>query len=310
MQFNIIIPTHGRTNLLIRTLESLSDTKKPKCNINVTVIENGTNDGAKNICKKFEQKLPIYYKHQKKAGKGRALQCVINNIQYGFVLFLDDDIRVCNDLLINYAEFIYKFGKGYIYGGPLLIDYETEPDDWLKKYLPNSVTGWSIKHYSTPFIDEGYFLGANFGAFVEDIHSVGGFSEDVGPGAYVPGTENNPTGVERELQDRLLNAGMKRLYVHNAKVWHYVPRNNCTPSWALHRAYRNEILSGFLFEKNNPTKSIYWIGFPVNLLMIYLLNAFFVLVAFFIPFRKIRFRLKRGFYKVRGKIKGHQLARK
>ena len=310
MRFNIVIPTHCRCKLLKRTLTSLANAIRPEGFEHVIVIENGSNDGANNICKQFSNELPLIYKHQIQSGKGRALQSVMEELKNGFALFLDDDVRVCSDLLTNYSAAIQQHGAGYIYGGPLLIDYEVEPKKWLIKHLPNSVLGWSPTDQAIPYLKKGFFLGANFGAFVEDILAVGGFLADLGPGSHIEGTEGNPTGLELEIQTRLQEAGGKRYYVQNAKVWHFVSHDRCTPSWALHRSYRNRIYKGYLAGKNKPNAAKCWYGIPKNLWIRYPGYALLALIANFIPVAQYRFKLKRDFYKLRGQIKGYQLARR
>ena len=75
-----------------------------------------------------------------------------------------------------------------------------------------------------PLQGDERFLGANFGAFVEDLLDVGGFSSRIGPGALRAGTEGNPTGLERELQNRMLARGYTPIYVEGAAVWHCTAR--------------------------------------------------------------------------------------
>jgi len=310
MRFNIVIPTYCRCKLLKRTLTSLANAIKPVGFEHVIVIENGSKDEAENICHQFSNELPLIYKHQIQSGKGRALQSVMEDLKDGFVLFLDDDVRICSDLLTNYSSAIQQQGAGYIYGGPLLIDYEVEPKKWLKKYLPYSVIGWSPTDQTIPYLKEGYFLGANFGAFVEDILAVGGFLADLGPGSHIGGTEGNPTGLESEIQTRLQEAEKKQYYVQNAKVWHFVSHDRCTPSWALHRHYRNKIHKGYLAGKNKPDVAKWWYGVPKYLWVRYPKNFLVALIANFIPVAQYRFKLKLKLYSLRGLIKGYQLARR
>jgi hypothetical protein len=44
---------------------------------------------------------------------------------------------------------------------------------------------------------------------------------------------------EIDMQIRLMENGLKSKYLHNALIWHYVPKNRCSPLWALRRAYIN-----------------------------------------------------------------------
>ena len=310
MRFNIAIPTHLRDELLVRTLESLSNAVIPDNFQHVFVIENGTRCEAENICRKYSKSLPLIYKYQETAGKARALQLVINELKDGFVLFLDDDVRVSKTLLIEYNKAISRHGSAYIYGGPILIDYQAEPEAWLKKYLPPSVTGWSRNDVTIPYIEHGYFLGANYGVFAEDIINAGGFLYEIGPGSQVEGTYGNPVGVEVDIQNRLLQSGKKRYYIKDAMVWHYVPRERCTPDWMLHRTYRREMTARFLLERNSSETRWLLNKVPMKLWLQLPVYIFLSIFAGFIPDARIRFQLKREYYKLKGQISGYQLARK
>jgi GT2 family glycosyltransferase len=183
-------------------------------------------------CRRSLQEAPfdIAYEWLPASGVGRARQHAVDRIRHGFVLFLDDDVRVSPHLLLEYEQRVRTNGTRAFYGGPVLIDYEEQPPAWLLPFLPPSVTGWNAEH-SWP-----WFLGANFGAFAEDIRHIGGFNPNLGPGA--PG---NPTGDETDLQLRMAALGFRQIYVPEAIVWHYVEASCCTPEWALHRGYRNGV---------------------------------------------------------------------
>jgi GT2 family glycosyltransferase len=239
VRFNVVIATHGRDTLLERTLRSLASASIPSGFECVFVVENGIVAGARAICDALGPALAIEYRHVERPGKGRAVQHALDEIGSGFVLFLDDDVRVGEALLTCYADELARSGPGCFLGGPLAIDYETEPPAWLHKHLPRSVTGWRLRSTSARLEGAARFLGANFGAFVEDVAAVGGFSMVLGPGALIAGAAGNPTGLELDLQDRLLAAGCEGRYVAGAEVWHYVPADRCDVAWALHRTRRN-----------------------------------------------------------------------
>jgi len=46
------------------------------------------------------------------------------------------------------------------------------------------------------------------------------------------------------MQQRLYLAGVRSCYVPGAWVWHYVPAQRCTPSWAIQRWHRTSITDG------------------------------------------------------------------
>ena len=160
-------------------------------------------------------------------------------IDEGLVVFLDDDVRVVPDLLEVYAAAARRAGPGQFFGGPVAPDYEEAPPDWLIEFLPLSARGWRPDDPSQA-ITRPFFLGFNWAAFAGDLRRVGGFSERFGPGS------DAGVGDETDMQRRLVTAGLKAVYVPQALVYHWVPRDRCSPEWALERAYRNGIRSGLL----------------------------------------------------------------
>lgn len=57
-------------------------------------------------------------------------------------------------------------------------------------------------------------------------------------------------GEETRVQLKLFEAGYSGRYVADARVWHYVPAENCSPEWALGRAYRHGLTRGLIAHKN------------------------------------------------------------
>ena len=240
-----LIATYNRTDLLDRTLSSLAEAELPNCLARIIIAENGSNS-AEPICAKYKDRLPIDYKYHPEPGKFRALQKEIDQIGSGFVVFLDDDVRVSPQLLMAYEQAMNR-GRGCLYGGPIGVDYEsTPPSAWLRPYLPPSAVG--CRGVEGPsFVDgvEGtYFLGANMAAYVEDILEFGGFNRDLGPGALVAGTEGNPTGGEAYMVDLMLANGYEPVWIPDAVVWHWVPDSRCSPQWVVNRYWRGGLQEG------------------------------------------------------------------
>ena len=308
MRFNVVIATHRRAQLLERTLRSLATTRKPPGFERVIIVENGASDGVRELCERVEATLPIEYRHHPQAGKGRSTQWAIEQLGAGFVLFLDDDVRVCEDLFERYADSVKRYGRGHFFGGPLEIDYEVEPVVWLRKHLPKSVTGWTPKDPTVPLQEDYRFLGANFGVFVEDLLEVGGFLPLLGPGALHAGTPGNPTGLELELQDRMLARGYAGIYVDGAVVWHFVPRERCSESWALHRIFRNEFSRALRVEAQQPAKGLRLWRVPVRVWLRYIQASMLAAFGRLNPDAERGFRWSSGLHAVRGRIRAYRSA--
>jgi len=233
----IVIRTVGRCDLLARTMQSLVDAGVARFPLEVVVVENGGTQHASHLTESFAQSCRVQYMAIPEAGQAVASNAFIFDHPGTFAWFLDDDVRVTAEAIEAYDQAARKAQQGSeYYGGPLGIDYEAPPPDWLVPYLPRSARGWfpqDEEDGQTPPI----FLGANWAAWTDDLIAVGGFDNQFGPGQLA-------VGAETVLQKRLLQRGMRPVYLPQALVYHWVPRSRCSPRWAIQRAYRMGVTEG------------------------------------------------------------------
>lgn len=236
----IVIATFRRKRLLRRTLESLARARLPTGLRAVWVVENGGEHGARGVVGSFAGRLPARYLFVPQANKSRALNEALARSDVGLIYFLDDDVRLDEAAVEAYADAAARYGPGHHFAGPLVAEWEEEPPAWLKPYLPPSATGWyhgdREKYYDRP-----HFIGSNWAAFREDILAVGGFAEHIGPGSAA-----GAIGDEMELQQRMLEAGGRGVYLPAARVWHHVAASDCDFDWARRRQRRMGLTYGLL----------------------------------------------------------------
>ena len=197
----VVIPTHGRPDLLIRTLDSLAGCALPANYLETVVAENGSDDGARAACREADDRLNVRYMHFEVGNKSAALNGVLDGCPAGPVVFLDDDVRLDPDALMAYAAAAEKAGPGSWFAGPLDIDYEHDPKRWVKPFLPRSAAGWEWD--GGEVIDKMEAMGANWCAFAEDLYAAGPFAVDRGPGAAT-----GATGQETDMMTRLTERGV------------------------------------------------------------------------------------------------------
>jgi hypothetical protein len=191
--------------------------------------------------------LRISYLYQETSNKSLALNRALEEIGDALVVFFDDDVRIGTETLVAYERQAGEAKRGLFLGGPTGVDYQDgPPPQWLSAFLPASLLGWSLDS-GTTWVEEPLFLGFNWAAYSEDLRRCGGFNTAVGPGS-----PTRSTGQERDMQERLLQAGLRGRYVADAKVWHYVTAAECTPAYALQRAFRHAVEGGLRFEDHSP----------------------------------------------------------
>ena len=234
----VIIPTHGRPDLLERTLASISHCCLPPAVQCVRVVENGGQHGAEHCVRRFAGAFPTEYLYFPKGNKSAALNYAMRDLDDEFVVFFDDDVRVAPETLIAYAECLDSKDDKRFFGGPFGCDYDHPPPEWLARFLPVSARGWTSPD-GRGFARDLAFIGFNWAAYARHIKAVGGFDPRVGPGG-----EAGASGQESNMQVRLQAAGFEPRYVADAMVWHYVPESRCSPEWAIRRILRQGVYSG------------------------------------------------------------------
>jgi GT2 family glycosyltransferase len=255
MQVFVVLATRNREDLLARTLTSLAQCRLPAGYAGTFVVENGQRGRTEQVVREAAPSLAARYLFEPAGNKSRALNATLARIADGLVVFLDDDVRVGPDLLEVYAAATRRAGPGHFFGGPVSPDYEAAPPAWLTAFLPPSARPWCPDE--AQLRTKPFFLGFNWAAFAGDLRRAGGFDERLGPGTDVG------IGDESDLQRRLAAAGVSAICVPQALVHHWVPRPRCSPEWALQRAYRGGVRTGWLKrEAAGPAIA----GYPVVLL--------------------------------------------
>lgn len=297
----VVIPTYGRPALLERTLESLAAAGQPPGYAFTCIAENGgTQPEVARIVARAPASLRVRLQTMPDGNKSAALNAVLATLSNELVVFLDDDVRVAPAMLEGYAAADEARGdRRAFFGGPMGVDYESAPPDWLRVHLPPSAVGWTW-HGDPALVDRPEFLGCNWAARVEDLKAMGGFDPAFGPGA-----PTGATGQERDMQRRLLEAGYLGYFVPEAFVWHFVPRDRCSRGWALRRAFRNGVSEG-LNTRNDATPRV--AGIPRWMVRMAAGKALAAVGAQFGRSPQARFSAARDFVHFTGRLKGMRVA--
>ncbi len=155
----------------------------------------------------YHSSLNTRYVYISRAHKSWALNRVLDLVEDCLIVFTDDDVRVHPGTLCAYAKVSANVNGGQFYGGPMGVDYEQEPSEWLKAYLPRSALGWCLDKEVRTIDKSERFLGINWAAFASDLKKCGGFNP-----AFGPGSPTGSTGQETNMQKRLVGGGAGNIY--------------------------------------------------------------------------------------------------
>jgi glycosyltransferase involved in cell wall biosynthesis len=290
MKISIVITTYKRDDLFRKTLESLSICAVPDCPTKLIVIENGYKGGVEDICKAVRMDIPIDYYYLEEPGTSNSRRYSLGLVEEDeFIIFFDDDITVHKDILEIYYKAFNEFGRGYFYGGRVYPAYEVEPQFKYMQLFPYSVKGFAPFEEIT-IIENPIFLGANWAVHSSDILLAGNFNPDLGPGGRM-----GSSGHEYDLQQRLLKKGISGVYLPNAGVWHYVPREVVCFDWLKKRFFKQGLVTGLGLSQK--TYGAYWGKVPRWFLREFIGNCVRSLLYVLRPKRDLRYFLaKRKFY--------------
>jgi len=244
---SIIIPTNERLDLLQRTLNSFASCELPDSYNKMIVVENGSSVGAEKIVSGLPAKLNAEYLHVEWGNKSNALNKALSKVKNDLIVFTDDDVFVHPKTLVAYEAASKEYKQHAFFGGPVMVDREEEPPDWLEQLLPYSARGYDLQNTR---MQSGY-LGLNWAAFAHDIKELGGFDSRFGPGS-----ETGAIGQESEMQERMRSAGFNETDVPGAVVSHYVPKSRCNAIWLQKRCFQyGQFLA--IKKKRGTLKAVY-----------------------------------------------------
>ncbi len=246
MKTAIIIATHRRPRMLERLLQCLAACALPG-EVAIRVVENGPRTGVEAICAANPVGGRVEYAYLPVGAKSLALNRALQaSSDADLLIFFDDDVTFEPDIVATYVSAAQRRGPGWFFGGGLIADAETTCPPHLVPYLPLSAIGWSPseREWEIEPPEFQYFFGANWAVFRSDLSRAGLFLSDLG----ITASRFSPVGEETEIQKRLVEAGVRPVYVPRAHVRHPVPRECYTEAWVWRRRFRIAVAEWKLAE--------------------------------------------------------------
>lgn len=154
--------------MLDRALQSLVECKKPGSEIRweVLVVDNASSDSTCSVANSFGSDLPVRLVHEEKLGLSNARNRAVREARGEWMLWTDDDVRVSNGWLVEYANAIHRHPDASVLGGPIEVLLEGSPPPWLDKgmrWILDAYAGRSDTDFSGAFHARGPKpYGANF----------------------------------------------------------------------------------------------------------------------------------------------------
>lgn len=234
--FSIIIPTYNRALVLEQSVKwTLGMRGIEGCEI--IVVDDGSTDGTPDVLERLRKEAPVPFRviRQSNGGPGVARNTGIGEARHEYVLFLDDDIFPCHELLHEHEVFLNRsdVSQGIVHWRPDLMEDRLIRfmDDRGMQFAFNRVTDdWDISYL--------YIYTANLALRKEHVLRCGGFDSALAEQRYA----FEDTAFAYSLWKASLRLGLNR----RAMAWHYHPM---TESDLIRREYKVGFSFGVLEER-------------------------------------------------------------
>ncbi|MFQ6092373.1 MAG: glycosyltransferase family 2 protein [bacterium] len=106
MEVSIVIPTYNKLDFLKRTLRTLSHLTYPRENLEVIVVDDGSEDGTQQFLERFSPPFDyFFFRHGTNRCLSAARNTGIRHARGEIVVFLDDDMEVVPQFLEEHLKF-------------------------------------------------------------------------------------------------------------------------------------------------------------------------------------------------------------
>ena len=229
MKLTIVICTHNRSELLLKTLYSIYKADIPAdVDMRLLVIPNACSDNTMNTLEAFQKaqvthNLTIQVVEEPRAGKSYALNKALSLIREGGVIFIDDDQRLDEEFFQAVVAAITRYPDTHIFCGKMFPDWTGDEPAWVHEQGDYKITPIPLPEFdlgdSDLLLTEKSFIpsGGNLIIDYQVFEKIGNFSESLGP------TGHNFVGSEdTDLLLRALSVHEKIRYIPTIIQYHYV----------------------------------------------------------------------------------------
>jgi glycosyltransferase involved in cell wall biosynthesis len=234
----VLMATRNGASTLPKVLAGYCALVAPPGGYRLIVVDNGSTDQTRAIVESFQDRLPVTYLFEPRAGKNVALNTALGvalqQASTDLLVFTDDDATPVPQWLAELARAAVQQPDYALFGGAIVPDWEATPADWVTRLVPLGLT-FGITGPDLPEgpIFAGLIWGANMAVRRRVFDTGYRFDETVGPngGAYAMGSE---TQLTRMLADH----GEKSWFCPAAVVGHYIRAHQLTEASVVQRAWR------------------------------------------------------------------------
>lgn len=236
MLLSVAICTWNRAQSLRVALSSLARLVDPAgASWEVVVVDNNSTDDTRAAVEEYRDALPIRYAFEPRQGLSHARNRAVQEAGGDLIIFTDDDVRVDEQWLAEYAIAERRFPGAAFFGGTVDVCFTCHPPRWLRNNLSRFRTAYAYRSVDsgTLIISRPQHLpfGANM-AFRRSVFTAAEFLSSLGRvGSHLM------SGEETEFMERLLAGGHTGVWIGPAVVEHIIPKDRLTKKYVYDYFY-------------------------------------------------------------------------
>ncbi len=230
---SIIIPTYNRAQLLPLTLDSFLAQNYLKDRYEIIVADNNSKDNTCEIVAHYVNKLdtPIKYIFEERQGVHYARNSAAK-VSKGDILYFTDDDMIADPHLLEEIVKVFELDSRIGAATGLVIGkFDTDPPEWVKKYLINSYLSLTDKNKQEELIVSKTDCGVYscHQAIKRDVFfQSGGFNPENTAGIWIGDGE---TG----LNIKIASLAYKFAYTSKSIIYHIIPMSRTTLKYLINR---------------------------------------------------------------------------
>lgn len=221
MKLSILIPTHNRSGVLLRTLDRLAAVRLPEgAEAEAVVVANACKDETFAAVTARAVGFPFNLRcvEEPQPGVAHARNRALREASGELYFFLDDDIGVEPDWIEQHLA-VYRETNASMAGGRIGLWFgERQPPEWLLPALESVLSWKDLGPERREVLNPGDCISGNMSMRREVPESIGGFHTGLGRRAG-----SMLGGEEIDFVERALHAGFKVYYTPKASGQHWIP---------------------------------------------------------------------------------------
>lgn len=237
----VTIQTYNHAKTLAKTLESLRTLRCPMgIDYEILIVNNNSTDDTADVIRRYARILAPRLRtvFESRQGLSHARNRALKEAKGEIVCFTDDDVKVDSGWLEAVSAAFIKYSAAVVGGRSYLI-YPTPTGRpvWLPAKMETLLSRLDYGDKVLVNTDKDLF-GLNFSVLKEIALEIGGLNTSFGRNG-----RSLLCGEEKDLLDRIRDAGGIAVYEPNAVVGHIVPPERLKKRWFLRRIYGGAISS-------------------------------------------------------------------